>query len=379
MICEAEKNRTRNNKFVFVAICLLVFILFFLIFYKLVRPMRADYSYHVYEIYNDDWIGPKFTRHNNTFRYFLDICHYFSFDLKTSAATILSFFVLIRFISFYFIIKDSSLLKKTLLSLSFCIMMTMDFGSLSNVYSGTFVGNIWHNPTYIAMLAFTPGCIYYFIEVFINEQKTKKNYYLLSLFILLCCFSKPSFVIAYIPACALFYVIDYFIYHKNIKELFSNIEKGLAVCIPTFVLLGIGYVSEWGGGDSNYVFVHFLGVWLVFAGSIKSIILNFIRSFFISFILLFVNNKSKKKIYYLLFMIIGLLYWSLFAETVRYNDANFAWTYGSCGLMFNCFILLDYFNENHKNKIIKYVVIISIILQCLTSGRYLYALINDLL
>lgn len=382
-----KQSENKINKYLSkkcLLIYLMVFVLFFIIFYLLVRPVHADYAYHVFEIYFDDWLAGDFYAHNNLFRYCMDVCHGFELDLKISAAIILSVFVLIRFISFFVFQNNDSILKKAFLSLTLCIIMTIDFGSLSNTYVGTFVGNIWHSPTYIAMLAFAPACIFLFTEIFIKDVQNQKNYIMLSIFIFLCCLSKPSFIIAYIPACAIFILINYFFFHKNPKKLLFDISKGIIICIPTFIFLIIAYITTFGvGGGENYIFFDFLGVWSIFSGTKINILINIIRSFILSLILLFTNSKiyNKQKIYYLLFLVISLIYFSFFAETVKYSAGNFAWTYASCGLMFNSFLLIDYFNDKkqEENKLFRVFVIIFVILQCFTSIRYICALINDII
>ena len=373
------KQSKYKYTFTYLVTIFIVFILFYCIFYNLVKPYQIDYNFHVFDIYTNDFYSGDFYRHNNIFRYLLNLCYIVNLDLRSSASFILSLFVLIRFICFFTLTKSIPFPYRILLCLSLCLIMPINFGSVEKTYLGKFAGNIWHNPTYITMMAFAPLCIVFFKKYYISQNQSKLNVILLSISIFLCALSKPSFIIAFIPSCALYLSFDYFFYHKNVKTFLNNIISGIIVCIPTLVFIIAAYLLEFNEGDNHIIF-NFFGVWSFYAGRKMKVLFNFIVSSIPGSILLFVNKDNKKNnMFYLLILIVGLMYFSLFAESLFFQDANFAWTYASSILMFNSFLLIDYYSSAHRNKLLSAFIIIILVLECFSGARYIYALASNLI
>lgn len=351
-------------------------VVYYIIYTLICNPNQGDYQYHVIDYYKYNHINDFYTN-NNLLRYLLNICHLLNFDLIISASFILSFFIGVRLFFYYHLLNTKSIVR-SILAISFCLIMPLINIGTGEIYVGNWVGNIWHSPTFIPMMAFAPICIFYFNKVIINGDRKKSNLIAMSLAMFLCCFSKPSFIIVFIPACLIWIVIDG-VLKSNKNNIIERIKIGLLVSSVTLVFLLIAFIFEYTkstGGDK--IIVAPFWIWEIFVKNKLNILFSIISSLGIGISIYIINKRYKdsKSNFYSLLLLIGMLYFIIFAEEKRYYAANFSWSYSSAGLMFIVFLLIDFFNNypQYKKNKLNYAVIILFLLQIINGVCYMYML-----
>lgn len=341
----------------------LVFLLvIFAIYYSLILPNQIDYSFHVYDIFlipKDQLPFSDFYRFNNLFHYLL----YFMYsilhvDLRLSATIILTIILFLRIMFFDYVVYRSTQSKSLLVPL--LIVGLVFFMSIYNpitkrIYLGNEVGNLWHNPTFLTMSLFGFVSVYLFIEYFINKKRETKILVLLAVSMFLSLTAKPNFIIVFIPTCGLYLLFELFTM-KNDKR-FQDILRGILVCVPCLIYLAFIFAMNFGGNSSTKIIISLFEVWLSFCKQSK---LGVVAAFFcgncIGLTHYFLNKKwtDKKSNYLLLLMLIGCLYFAVFAESGdTFNDGNFAWCYVISGLIFNSYAICDLLITSVNNGLMK--------------------------
>lgn len=115
--------------------------------------------------------------------------------------------------------------------------------------------SIWHNPTYIMQKPFSMVLFFSFVSLFCNEisqKEDKKNYLLFSIFALLSCYAKPTYVIVFLPFAGIYTL--YYMIRNRFKNILFVIKIFLAT-IPTLAMLAYQYYTTM--EDSSIIGIRF--------------------------------------------------------------------------------------------------------------------------
>lgn len=110
-------------------------------------------------------------------------------------------------------------------------------------YLGQWSPNTWHNPTNIAVRPFaiiaTALLISIIRTIWSKEQCVgKREYYLLSIFMVMSCFAKPSYMQGMVMGFSLFIIVSLLFYRNNInKNVIINYCKLCLSFLPAFIAL----------------------------------------------------------------------------------------------------------------------------------------------
>lgn len=109
--------------------------------------------------------------------------------------------------------------------------------------------SIWHNPTYIMQKPFSMILFFSFVSIFsdgANQKADKKNYLLFSLFSLLSCYAKPTYVIVFLPFAGIYTLYD--MIRKKFKNTLSVLKLSLATT-PTLAMLAYQFYTTMEAGS----------------------------------------------------------------------------------------------------------------------------------
>lgn len=258
------------------------------------------------------------------------------------------------------------------------LIMPIHIPQVNNWYIGLWVGNVWHNPTYLCMRFLGIIILIILYNIFKQDKGkvSKKNWlYLATLLILVNAF-KPNFVLCLVPT------LGFYLLYRLFKEKWKNLKDVVCLVmafVPCAVVLLIQYLLMYGGTDESAIaweFAYFL--------TLRSShpIIGIFQSMIFPIIVLMYNFYTKQikqsYVFILLMWGIGLLqYLFLIEEGARKNHGNWTW-----GFYFCVYILVMYsigqFFQNCKNySIIQkrstlfkiyYIVGIIVLALCLLSG-----------
>lgn len=217
----------------------------------------------------------------------------------------------------------------------------------SPYYLGIGTPNPWHNPTYMFCRPFSLLVFIYLINSYHKHQaKTSfaKDLVLVAIFSLLSMSAKPSFLISFLPAVCIVFVILLIKKEVSIKYIIGVGLSLLPALIPLLLLNSAVYGSPQANGK---VILNPGGVWQTSRYGIPlSIVLGMafplyvfaikIKKLPLSFILAFVN-----------YVIASLVFYFLAESGERYIHGNFGWTY-MFGMFFMFFVSMEEFFLKHR-------------------------------
>ncbi|KIM13373.1 MAG: hypothetical protein KU38_01610 [Sulfurovum sp. FS08-3] len=236
------------------------------------------------------------------------------------------------------------------------------------IYLGQSSPNIWHNVTLWSVKPFALLTMFFMIEA-IRSQK--RHYYFISLVtLLISILAKPSFVIAFLPAIALFVLMKKLIYREFIVFY-------LLFTILSVVILSYQYTHTFTGEDSH-VFVDFLGVW---SQSSLNIPISIVLALAFPIALFILETKIIHDDYILLSWIltfIGIVFYAVFAQSGKYYPhGNFGWSYAIAMSLLYLFSIIK-FAEIYKGLhfIKKSILLTLLALQTLIGLYYLIKILE---
>lgn len=202
-----------------------------------------------------------------------------------------------------------------------------NFGMFVSYYLGAYTGNIWHNPTYLAVKPVALACFFAFSDILGNESARTRDYVKASLLLGLSAFCKPSFYQCFVPALVVYCVLHWLI--RRNRATFFHFLKVAAACIPIAAIAalqsGFALSGEGGAGlsvEPLYVILHFTQKW-------RTCILLSVAFPLLVFLFCAVAKKWNGKV--------ELAFWTLVSAfamyLVFYVDANpfagdFSWAVG---------------------------------------------------
>jgi len=293
-------------------------------------------------------------------------------DIITSAAFVTASVVTIYAILIYKIIHyllsdttvQSSLLS-TLITLILLIVGPLDLPNYNMYYIlGQWSPNIWYSPTFVMLKPFALLATFFIVKTL--QNRSFKFLFITVLAAILSVFAKPSFIIVFLPAILLFYLL---------RPIYLSKYNTLLISILFLSTIGsILFQYSLLFSESNvHILIDPYGVWSKYSPSIFLSLLLGLG--FPLLYLLFYTQRVYKNDYTLLswiMTIISITVAILFAESgERYMHGNFFWSYAtSLNLLyiFSLISFIKYFNwEESKTKIILLILVV----QALLGLKYL--------
>ena len=97
--------------------------------------------------------------------------------------------------------------------------------------------NVWHNPTTVALMPF--GILLFYFGLLTFRERTLKNFLILAVLVILNFFSKPSYILAWVPAIFLTFAFFKADEEGNFSMVFSLKRLLIAMAVAAPVLVGI--------------------------------------------------------------------------------------------------------------------------------------------
>lgn len=223
--------------------------------------MQIDNAYNDYQMHAT-WVL-QINRYN-IFDYMLEYISYplwhftvitinkmLDFDITPSVAGATSFFNCIAFWGIVYgwdFLSNKQTVLKTKVFWAVCILLMGPLYAPSfneNYYMGQGTGNVWHNPTHIAVKGFAVLCFVWIVRLVNQEAEHRKwEYILLSGLLFMSALAKPSFLQAMIPGLGLYFIFELLrnIGGGNNKARIIHFCSIAATFIPSVFLLGVQFV-----------------------------------------------------------------------------------------------------------------------------------------
>lgn len=263
-----------------------------------------------------------------------------------TSANLLTYFILLR------IAKEMNIKNKFMILEIFSLLFIVCLPLTGKLYLPQGSPSIWHNPTYIVSKPFSLLAFYQFYRVDGCGKQQKKDYALLSLYLFLSCFGKPSFSIILLPAMAIHMLYKRF---KARKFDFLGILKMFICVLPTLLLLSVQYLSVFTNEISDsttkvvvgFKFGTFLN--LDIRMSIIALLSTFILP--VLYFVLFHDSIKNKKIvnFSVLCSLIGCAQYYFLYQAGR-ASGDFGWGYFMSIFVLYAVIVIDCMQQNNSKK-----------------------------
>ncbi|MCR4691490.1 MAG: hypothetical protein K5739_09110 [Lachnospiraceae bacterium] len=214
----------------------------------------------------------------------------------------------------------------------------------------------WHNGPYLLMrLLIFPLLIYYFkIKEGYRESFKGKDVSLFILFSVLCCLSKPSFMLAFYPVMLIGLIAD--LVRDGIKKIANQILFG-CLAFPSLGILLYQYIASFSGiteaGEES-------GIVFGLGGTepLEVVIMSTLRLIFgLAFPLYVIWSGGRKEINKTEIKTALLLYATAFLETIllhesgaREADGNFGWGMPAAAYVLMAYSLVAFFGRFHERE-----------------------------
>ncbi|MCI9680072.1 MAG: hypothetical protein HFI26_01670 [Lachnospiraceae bacterium] len=193
------------------------------------------------------------------------------------------------------------------------------------IYLGQSSPTIWHNPTNLAVKPVALLCFLCFLELYREWNKVQIGLLVkTSLLLLLSCFIKPSFIQGFLPAAALFLLLELF---PNRGRTFGFSLNAALMFVPSGIYFIVQYLLMFGVEENRKIGIRPFEVMKL--DSPNPLISILIGIAFPLFVLVALGAKkvfSDKPLWLaVLFYVISLLEFILFIEETEPASGNFEW------------------------------------------------------
>lgn len=205
------------------------------------------------------------------------------------------------------------------------------------VYLGQSSPTIWHNPTNMAVKPVALLAFLYFLRMYGERRSVKGRAFLgFSLLVLLSCFVKPSFVQGFLPAVALFLLLE-LVRTRGKSFLFSL--KMAAAFVPSGLYFVFQYISVFGEGAGRGIGIAPFAVMRLDTAHPGISILQAVA--FPLFVLGILGWRHLREdiplLFAVIFYLVSLLEFILLIEVTEPASGNFEWALQLA--MFTLFIM----------------------------------------
>jgi hypothetical protein len=268
---------------------------------------------------------------------------------------------------------------KVLIAISLVFVASIYFPLFSHlIYLGQWSANTWHNPTTLLVkpiaLCSMVG-VYFLISKNPISEKIKFRI-ALSILFALGIWAKPSFAITFYPALALFMILYY---GKDLKLLFTI----FIVMFPAAILLVIQYVQTYYAElnsttdlKDNIIFSPFAVIHYFSPNAFVSFLLATLFPIAV-FIADYANAKKNRLLILVWFNLFSAYFFvSMFAEKIKFTQANFAFGYNLALFFLFIFSFIHFINfikskKDFRSQLISSLLMLIFFLH-LFSGVYSY-------
>lgn len=259
----------------------------------------------------------------------------------------------------------------------FFVSMLIVIGPL--LYNSTYLGvgtpNIWHNPTFTLARPFSILVFYFTIKITSNIKEKKQllvnDFILLSIFALLSCASKPSFLFVFVPAYAI-YLLIYMIRNK-----FKNFISYLLIAVPFIPCLFVLYIQNsilFSDNNENQILFGYNTLWSDIApyhSVLYAIVLACIFPLFV--FIVDIKKHNAENILCFLMVLIGIFEIIFFSECgERSLHYNFFWGYYFALFFAFLYSSIQFFMVFKQRALIIKIIGIILFLAHLISGLYYF-------
>jgi len=242
-----------------------------------------------------------------------------------SATVVTCYSIVIYLMTYYLLYRQSleHLLLPLLVTLILLIVGPLDFPDYNKYYIlGQWSPNIWYSPTFVMLKPFALLSIFFIVKT-LKHQSFKLLTFTIIVAIL-SIFSKPSFIVVFLPAVLIYYFL---------RSNYQNKRNTIMILILFLSTVGSVFFqySLLFSESSVSILVDICGVWSKYTTSILvSLVLG--MAFPLAYLLLY-PKKVYKCDYLLLSWIMAVISFFIaitFAESgERYMHGNFFWSYAT--------------------------------------------------
>lgn len=267
------------------------------------------------------------------------------------------------------------------LKTSFYIMGNPQTGELIRIGDtllGTLITQPWHNATYIGMRCFAILSFAIWVKIWKkNQRETKPKDYLKLFFLLLITNSfKPNFIIAFVPALFIFYLIMLL---RKKTSIISGVEIGVVLLLSMGILV-YQYTMCYPSDESSGVTITLGRIWAYLQNGylIWLVLASYLFPVIVTLISYISRRKNEILFFSWLFTIITFAEKMLLTETGdRMLHDNFSWNMmlSSLVLFIVCIVELMVLYKQEKDKRwILWIAVGILILQLINGFMYFGAI-----
>ena len=299
---------------------------------------------------------------------------YITLDEKFSAAMVTAIFVtmwiyIVQALYLFFMDKTRHwLFTYVFLLIIFLIGPAYIKSFTKHIYLGTGSPNVWHNVTLLTVKPFALLAVFFTIRGL--EKKHILYYVIGAMSLVFSIFAKPSFVMAFLPAIVILFILRKYYSKENIiyMLLLITISAGLS---------GWQFLHVF-GEDKTKIVIDFLGVWSHYTPNVfVSILLAlcFPLMYLVFNFKLILNNDYL--IVSWIMILFSILYAAFLAEKgPRFYHFNFSWSYMISLSLLYVFTFVDYLKNIVQIKTrIKFLLNIIVVWQLIVGTYYFYTIL----
>lgn len=266
------------------------------------------------------------------------------------------------------------------------LIMPIHIPKINNWYLGLWVGNVWHNPTYLCMRFFGIIILTIFYKIFAenNGKISKRNWIVLAILLILVNAFKPNFVLCLVPA------LGFYLLYLLFKQRWKNVKDVICIVmafVPCAFVLLIQYIIMYGATEEGGIGIRF--AYFLTSRSLHPLI-GILQSMIFPIIVLVYSYWSKQirksYVFTWLMWLIGLMQYLLLIEQgSRMNHGNWTWGFYFCmyilfmysmGIFFkNCSDCICGQNKTTMLKIYCGTGAICLLLYIISGGLYFVRLL----
>lgn len=213
---------------------------------------------------------------------------------------------------------------------SVCVMFCGPLDNLAlfdSYYLGAYTGNLWHNPTYLAVKPLAIACFLLFADILADKSAKFRDYAKAAVLLGLSAFCKPSFYQCFVPALVVYCVLHWAIARD--RETFLHFAKVAGACVPIALVAafqsGFALSGDGGAGLSMewlYVIEHYTEQW------VRCILLSVAFPLLV-FVLAAVGRRWNGKVELALWTLVSALaMYLLFYIDISPFAGDFSWAVG---------------------------------------------------
>ena len=245
-----------------------------------------------------------------------------------------------------------------------------------HIYMGPGSPSVWHNVTLLMVKPFALLGVFFTIKYFTTSRVT---FFVSAIIVLLLSiFSKPSFIIVFLPALVVYVVLKK--YFDKARLGFTLVAILLSVAALAYQFLN-QYKDSGGISTGGSIIIDCFGVWSHYTPSVT---VSIMMALGLPFLISLFNYRSVKENEYIKFtwllVIFSTILFACFAESgERYIDGNFSWSWMISLSLIYIFTIIEYFKHYFSMRpIARYPLLAMVLYQLYVGWYYLIGMFNGI-